>query len=326
MRERKGEINMKKRTFVLCILSVLLLAVTGCAKNGPADAETDWTTIMNVNWDEHSVRLDTGIDMAYMTCGPEDGTPIVLIHGATDSRNSWSQLAPILAEAGYHCYIPELRGHGKTSKPVPPVEGYTVEQHTADIVNFMDKMNLEHANIVGHSLGSIITQELLITRPERVDKAVLISSTAMIDENSSVSWILNGDGTDFLGINGYSKERKIPDEFIKSWTDTENEDAAFKEAVYLHAKSLPYEAWYGIFKGCDQVDNRRRLSTVTAPVEIIWGTDDTLFLKEDQDILKESLVNADVHTLDVPDASHNIHWDSMDICKQIASEIIKFLK
>ncbi|WP_181991296.1 alpha/beta fold hydrolase [Hungatella hathewayi] len=316
---------MKKRTFMLCILSVLLLVVSGCAKNGPADTETDWTTIMNVNWDEHSVKLDTGIDMAYMTCGPEDGTPIVLIHGATDSRNSWSQLAPILSDAGYHCFIPELRGHGKTSKPVPPVEGYTVEQHTKDILDFMDKINLEHATIVGHSLGSIITQELLITTPERVDKAVLISSTASIVGNPTVSWILNGDGTDFLGVNGYSKERKIPDEFIKSWTSTSNEAEDFQKAVYEHAKSLPYEAWYGIFKGCDQVDNTQRLSSVTAPVDVIWGTGDELFLKEDQELLQLSLSNADLQTLDINGATHNIHWDSKNICQQVADEIIRFV-
>lgn len=189
----------------------------------------------------------------------------------------------------------------------------------------MDKMDLKHANIVGHSLGSTITQELLIAEPEKVDTAVLISSAAKIDGNPTISWVLKGDGKDFLGVNGYSKERKIPDEFIKTWTDTTNEDSAFREATYMHAKSLPYEAWYGIFKGCDRLDNTQRLSSVTAPVKIIWGTEDTLFLKEDQDTLKNSLANADVQTMEVAGASHNVHWDSKDICRKVADEVIEFL-
>ena len=69
--------------------------------------------------------LDTGIKMTYLTCGPEDGIPLLLIHGATDSRISWSQVAPKLADAGFRCYIPELRGHGKTDKPEAGEEGYT---------------------------------------------------------------------------------------------------------------------------------------------------------------------------------------------------------
>lgn len=96
-------------------------------KKNLQETETDWSSVMTVDWEQQIMELDTGIKMSYMTCGPENGEAIILLHGATDSRNSWSQLAPMLAEAGYRCYIPELRGHGKTSKPVPPVEGYTVE-------------------------------------------------------------------------------------------------------------------------------------------------------------------------------------------------------
>lgn len=317
---------MRKRNVVmLCLISAMVFGVSGCSKQKQKEKETDWSTIMTVDWQEQQVDLDTGIQMTYLTCGPKDGETVVLIHGATDSRNSWSQLAPILAEAGYRCYIPELRGHGKSDKPVPGEEGYTVEQHTKDVVNFMDKMDLRRTNVAGHSLGSIITQELLISFPERVNRAVLISSTAKIDNNPTISWVLDGDGTDFLGVGGYDKEQEIPDDFIKSWTDTSNEDAGFKEAVYKHAKSLPYESWYGIFKGCAQLDNTKRLSAVTAPVEIIWGTDDALFLKEDQEILKNSLSNADVTTVELQNATHNIHWDSKAVCQQVADEILTFL-
>lgn len=199
-----------------------------------------------------------------------------------------------------------------------------MKEHTGDLINFMDKEKLEQTAVIGHSLGSIIAQELMITVPERVDRAVLISSTAKIWDNPTFDWILNGDGL-FLGVNGYDKEEEIPDDFIKSWTETTNEDAGFQEAVYQHAKSLPYKAWNGIFKGCGIVDNTARLSTVTCPVEIIWGTGDTLFLKEDQELLQSSLSGVGLSALNIEGASHKIHWDSKAVCQQIAENILRFL-
>ena len=64
---------------------------------------------------------------------------------------------------------------------------------------------------------------------------------------------------------------------------------------------------------------------MTAPVDVIWGTGDELFLKEDQELLQLSLSNADLQTLDINGATHNIHWDSKNICQQVADEIIRFV-
>ena len=110
---------------------------------------------IQVPWTEKFVSLPTGIQMCYCVCGPEDGVPLLLIHGVTDGRISWTQVAPMLAKLGYRVYVPEYRGNGKTDKPDPGPGGYSVETHRDDMFAFMDAVGVEKAHVAGHSLGSL---------------------------------------------------------------------------------------------------------------------------------------------------------------------------
>lgn len=285
----------------------------------------EWYEMVDNDWDEYFVDLDTGIKMCYLTMGPEDGTPLLLIHGATDSRLSWAQVAPILADQGYKVYIPELRGHGKTDKPEEDDEAYTVQEHTADIVNFMDKVGLNKVNITGHSLGSLIAQEIAISYPERAASITLIASGAKSCDNEALTWCYYGDGTDYLGVHGYDEEQTMPEDFVRDWTACTNEDVDFDEGIYKHAAQLPYYAWAHIFGGLLTYDNRDRLDAITCPVQIIWGSEDVIFLEADQEELQSGLTNAaNVKFVKIEGASHNTHWDSKANADQVSGLISDF--
>ena len=124
---------------------------TAEAPSEEATEEREWFEMVDNDWEENFVDLDTGIRMCYMTMGPEDGTPILLVHGATDCRLSFCQVAPILADKGFRVYIPELRGHGKTDKPKNEDGIWSVDQHVEDVTNFMDKAALSNIDIAGHA-------------------------------------------------------------------------------------------------------------------------------------------------------------------------------
>ncbi len=326
---------MKGKHFLLLLIVVLLLALTlsacatppedtppddpGIVDDPTADQETrEWWQMVDVDWEEQAVALDTGINMTYMVSGPEDGIPIILIHGATDSRLSWAQIVPALSDT-YRVYVPELRGHGKTDKPEAIDGKYTVAEHAADILAFMDTVGIAKANIVGHSLGSLITQTLAITAADRVASATLIGSTAKIE---GVDWIFEGDGETFLGVAGYEEEQALPDDFIRMWTATTNEDADFGEGIYMHAAQLPYPVWSYVFGGVEGYDNLEHLGDITCPVLIIWGTNDEMMSADAQQALQDGLTNAaSVQFEEIAGASHNTHWDSQAIASQIAGFI-----
>ena len=57
-----------------------------------------------------------GINMHYMLAGPDDGPPVVLLHGWPETSYAWRKQMPTLAQK-YRLIVPDLRGYGSTDKP-----------------------------------------------------------------------------------------------------------------------------------------------------------------------------------------------------------------
>ncbi len=285
---------------------------------------------MVIDWTENYIELDTGVTLAYMTCGPANGSPLVFIHGATDSRYSWSQLAPLLANEGYRCYILELRGHGSSTKTNNGGSDYNVKVFAKDIISFFDKLNLNNFSLIGNSLGSFIIQELLISIPKKINKAVLLASGLGLKDNVVLNWLTKGGTLEvvnvhFAGLPAYKDEGKLPDAFLKVWAMTSNEDRNFANAIYQNAKSLPYETWVGVFENTSKFYNEGRLSNITQPLLIIWGSDDAFFTKEERAHFLAQFESASIKHFEIEGGSHNVHWDSKKNCNIICTSILKFL-
>ncbi len=328
---------MKRRSTIVSWLVIGILAaalliglVTGRfetedAKGGD-DTVKSYADYMEIDWTENFVDLTTGIRMCYCTCGPEDGVPLILIHGVTDSRISWSQAAPMFAEKGYRVYVPECRGHGKTDKPDPGPEGYRIEMHRDDILAFMDALDIEKAHIVGHSQGSLICQLINLKAPERVLSTTLIDTTTDNTKNEFLEWVYYGDGETYLGVHGYDEEQKMPDEFLDSWLGSTNESEAFCAATRAHAYQLPYEAWGWLIEGVRAFDNSEGIHDITGDVLVIWGTEDAIFTEEDFNAVRDGLTGCDARFEVIEGASHCPHWDSLASCREVVDIIDDFIK
>lgn len=280
-----------------------------------------------MDWTENKIHLSTGINLAYTVTGPEEGTPVVLIHGLTDGRVSWSQVAPALASKGYRVYVPEYRGNGKTDKPYGDEEAYSVKELTKDIAEFLYKLNIEKAHIVGHSLGSIIAQELDISYRDKINSITLIGSGVNVSsDNETINWLVNGDGEDFKGIFGYDDTQKLPESFIEAWGYSTNPDDKFQAANLEHLRQTPYYVWKALVSNLLKFNNTDRLKDITGEVQIIWGTEDVVFPKEQQDLLKKGLVNSNVRYHEIEGADHNTHWGSPKAVDTVVDYIDSFIR
>ncbi|MBK8784740.1 MAG: alpha/beta fold hydrolase [Anaerolineales bacterium] len=103
------------------------------------------------------------------------------MHGMNDSSRSWSLMLPYMGNK-YHIYALDLRGHGDTDKAV---SGYAPQDMAGDVIAFMDALKIEKASFVGHSMGSNISQYLVIDHPERINKVVLIGTFAQGSADAS---------------------------------------------------------------------------------------------------------------------------------------------
>jgi len=299
---------MKKPvTFSFVLLLTLLIAMPSIA-----GVDIDYTPNYKFK------NLNTGILMSYVEMGKSSGIPVVLIHGATDSFISFSQVGAYLAAKGYRVYIPELRGHGNTSKPADGP--YTNALFADDIEDWMKQVKIDQAHFVGHSLGSFVAQEMALSYPKRVLSLTLIGSSTKTLDNPVGDWLLNGDD-EFPGLLGMDGE--IPYEFLEEWTYSTNFDPQFVEYTYNHAERLPFHTWINVFSAFT-FDNTARLSAITVPVLVIWGSEDDFFPIEDQIALVDSLISAEVRFIQKDGIGHNTHWEGI-MGKEIAGDIDVFL-
>jgi rifampin ADP-ribosylating transferase len=97
----------------------------------------------------HRVGLATGVSVPYVSAGPADAAPVVLLHAWGESRRSFDRLLPLLPRT-IHSVAMDLRGHGDADKPAA---GYSLAEVAADVTAFMDAAGVPHAVMLGSSSG-----------------------------------------------------------------------------------------------------------------------------------------------------------------------------
>ena len=113
-----------------------------------------------------------GIDVHYLRTGG-DKPPVVLLHGLIVSGACWTPLARTL-EKDYDVVMPDARGHGNSSVPD---YGYRYDDLAADVVSFIDALELATPVLLGHSMGGMTAAVAASQNPKRLRGLVLADPT-----------------------------------------------------------------------------------------------------------------------------------------------------
>jgi pimeloyl-ACP methyl ester carboxylesterase len=114
-----------------------------------------------------------GLRLCRCEWGPEDGHPVICLHGLLDQGLLWEPVAVRLAAAGFRVIAPDLRGHGR-SDHVGPGGSYQTLDFIGDAVALVDRMLDRPFSLIGHSLGTVVASGLASLREGMVERLVLI--------------------------------------------------------------------------------------------------------------------------------------------------------
>jgi pimeloyl-ACP methyl ester carboxylesterase len=260
-----------------------------------------------------TIQLSTGITMAYVETGPESGIPIILIHGYTDSIRSWSFAMAVLHkdDPSLRILAIELRGHGATSMPpaatcaTSPEKCFRIADFANDVVAFMNAKNIKRAHLVGHSLGSFTVQEIALTHPEMVDHAVLVGTSAKVNPDmvgfvnetlGKWSAPLEAKGkkypVDFYNLTPLDVDPNVSEWMANIWNADPAADSATLVPLTQETSRVRLGNWIGVVRANQTLDNTERLKQLTVPTLVIWGSQDSIFTSDHQNVLKQALEGA----------------------------------
>ncbi|MDV8009073.1 alpha/beta hydrolase [Rhodococcus sp. IEGM 1318] len=120
--------------------------------------------------------------------GPDDGIPLVALHGFPESAASWGKVTPLLTAAGYRVIAPNQRGYSAGARP-EGVDAYRIEHLVADVVGLLDALGLPDAHLVGHDWGSAVAWQVAGRHPNRIRSLTAIS----VPHPTAFGWALRED-------------------------------------------------------------------------------------------------------------------------------------
>jgi pimeloyl-ACP methyl ester carboxylesterase len=121
------------------------------------------------------LRTDVG-DLTFdvRVDGPEDGRPVLLLHGFPQTSASWAAVAPMLAEAGLRTYAPDQLGYSPGARP-DEVAAYTAQNLAQVTADLMTALEIPVADVVGHDWGANVAWTLAAWHSDRVRSLTAVS-------------------------------------------------------------------------------------------------------------------------------------------------------
>jgi len=119
------------------------------------------------------------------TLGPDDGEPVLLLHGFPETSLSWSEVAPVLADAGFRVIAPDQRGYSPEARP-PAVADYAMEHLVGDILGLADASGLDTFHLVGHDWGASVGWVMAAHHADRLRSYTAVSVPHLAAYNTAL--------------------------------------------------------------------------------------------------------------------------------------------
>lgn len=247
--------------------------------------------------------------------GASDATPLVVIHGLLGSADNWRSHLKVWQRTRRVIAL-DLRNHGRS----PHAEGMSYATMVNDVLALLDKLSIERAHVLGHSMGGKVAISLACIAPERV-ASLIVADIAPVTYD-------HGHDDVFAALarvrEGQPKNRREADDLLAEHVDSRptrlflatnlvrNDDNVMALRVGLDYIKRGYSDIIGLPDG-DQ--------PYAGPTLVLRGSDSHYVADNMLPALREVLPRARVVTL--KNAGHWLHADQPEAFQQAVDVFIQ---
>lgn len=261
----------------------------------------------------------------YELGGPENGIPVVLIHGFSVPNFLWDPTFAALAHAGFRVLRYDLFGRGYSDRPRLRYDKALFVRQLADL---MDAVKFEQANLVSLSMGGPIAAEFAFRFPKRVRNLAFLDPAGF---DLGLPWTVNLLrvpilGEFMLGLLGRFGIGTLLDSMLSDFY------YPTKEAVdYFVPRYLEQMKYYGFKRALlsslrsgmldEDLEVFRRLGRMDKPVLLIWGKEDRTVPYRHNETFRKLVPQTQFHPID--EARHIPHFEHPELINPILVDFLK---
>ena len=238
------------------------------------------------------------------------GFPFVFVHGYLGSSEMWNFQKEFFSKH-YRVIIPALPGFGE-SHNVKSLD--SINKMAREIIDLLDQKNIDKFNLIGHSMGGMIVQEITKLIGDRVNKLICFATGSIgeipgrfetIDETREK---LKKDGIE-VSFSRVPKKWFVKGDKDKNYYLCKN---AVKDVSLETADNalLAMKNWRG----------KEDLKNIKNETLIIWGDKDTSYNFDQVDTLKKNIKNSRLEIF--KNCAHNVHLEQPDEFNNLVQKFI----
>jgi pimeloyl-ACP methyl ester carboxylesterase len=259
-----------------------------------------------------SLVTDQGI-IHYETYGR--GRPVLLLHGWLGSWALWRQTIEVLGKE-FRTYALDFWGFGESGGNKEK-NNFTVDNFVDLVYQFMDKLGIVKAPLIGHSMGGTVSLSTAMRYPEKVVKVAVIGSPitgsslnlflklAGYPSIASLLWLFPFIRTTLIGGIGYMAA---------------NDGRKASNMILHDTTQVSLQSFFQSIGTLRKTDLRPRLGEVKVPTLGVYGKKDIIVDPRQKDVLKAGVKHAEICYL--PNAGH---FPMLDAPDQFIENVRSFL-
>jgi non-heme chloroperoxidase len=239
------------------------------------------------------------------------GQPVVFLHAYSDSWYSFRLVLPLLM-SHFRCLVLDQRGHGGSTYTG---NDFTMDAYTEDVIEFLNRKEIERASIVGSSMGSLIARKVALRCPEMVERLVFVGSGLRTDNNKPL-----------IGLKAILEQlpEAIPREFVEALlapnTERGNVPEWFFNARVDVGSQIAGKVWRKALDGILSDNHSDELGKITQRSLILGGQQDDIFSPAEQEQLAQTIPHAHIKLYE------NVgHYPIWECPKQFTEDLVNFL-
>tara|TARA_B100000795_G_scaffold69591_1_gene48517 strand:+ start:266 stop:1030 length:765 start_codon:yes stop_codon:yes gene_type:complete len=239
------------------------------------------------------------------------GTPLVLVHGFLGSSDMWIPQIKFFKD-DFRVIVPALPGFGKS---ISLNSCDSIQCMAKSILAVLDKKKINNYNLLGHSMGGMIVQEMAKLAGEKILKLICYGTGPRGNIPGRFETI--DQSRDKLKINGL---KDTAFRIAKTWF-IEKEKAKYFYLCEEARKQTSIEATDNGLIAMKNWDGVKNLQNIKNKTLIVWGDQDKAYNFKQVKTLKDNITNSDLKV--IKGCSHNVHLEKPD---EFNTVVEKFLK